>query len=112
MKFDAIVVGAGPAGATAAYFLAKAGLKVLSLEKKKLPRFKPCGGGISHKFLRSLPFDASPAITGLVSRIKYFYKMADPFEVELGAELAMVNRPKFDFLIVEAAARLGAKVVD
>src|SRR3989338_925618 len=112
MKFDAIVVGAGPAGATAAYFLAKAGLNVLSLEKKKLPRFKPCGGGISHKFLRSLPFDASPAITGLVSRIKYFYKITDPFKVELGAQLAMLNRQKFDFLIVEEAVRSGAKLCD
>jgi geranylgeranyl reductase family protein len=112
MAYDAAVIGAGPAGATVAFLLSRAGLKVLLLEKKKLPRFKACGGGISLKFLGSLPFDASPAITGRVSRIKYFYKMADPVEVELGAELAMVNRPKFDLLIVEAAARLGAKVVD
>jgi len=42
-----IVVGGGPAGATAAFFLGQAGAKVLVLEKQKLPRYKTCGGAVS-----------------------------------------------------------------
>lgn len=41
--FDVIVVGAGPAGSTTAYFLAKASRRVLLVEKKEFPRAKPCG---------------------------------------------------------------------
>lgn len=43
-KYDAIVVGAGPAGATAAYFMAKSGLDVLLLERGAYPGSKNCGG--------------------------------------------------------------------
>ena len=41
-----VVVGAGPAGSTMSYYLAKAGLKVLLLEKKKFPRDKYCGDAV------------------------------------------------------------------
>ncbi|KAJ8602375.1 hypothetical protein CTAYLR_004219 [Chrysophaeum taylorii] len=41
--YDAIIVGAGPAGATSAYFLGCKGRKVLVVDKKKFPRPKPCG---------------------------------------------------------------------
>ncbi len=43
-KFDVIVVGAGPAGATAAYFMARDGLDVLLLERGGAPGSKNCGG--------------------------------------------------------------------
>lgn len=45
-KRDIIIVGAGPAGSSAAFFLSRLGLDVLLLERKKLPRVKPCGDGI------------------------------------------------------------------
>lgn len=41
--YDAIIVGAGPAGATAAYFMGKQGLRVALVDKKTFPRPKPCG---------------------------------------------------------------------
>ncbi|BFO19393.1 hypothetical protein SHKM778_57810 [Streptomyces sp. KM77-8] len=44
--WDVVVVGAGPAGASAAYAAAVAGRRVLLLEKAELPRYKTCGGGI------------------------------------------------------------------
>lgn len=44
--WDVIVVGAGPAGASAAHAAAAAGRRVLLLEKAELPRYKTCGGGI------------------------------------------------------------------
>ena len=47
-SYDAIVVGAGPAGASAARTLAAGGMKPLLIEKKKLPRHKMCSGILSH----------------------------------------------------------------
>ena len=55
--YDVAIVGAGPAGSTAAARLAQAGLRVLLLDKaKSFPREKPCGGGITARALKRLPF--------------------------------------------------------
>jgi geranylgeranyl reductase family protein len=51
---DVIVVGAGPAGASAAYWLAGAGLDVLLLEKTTFPREKVCGDGLTPRGTRAL----------------------------------------------------------
>ena len=57
LLFDVAIVGAGPAGTTAAAKLGEAGLRVLLLEKAKaFPREKPCGGGITARALTRLPF--------------------------------------------------------
>src|SRR5207302_3342964 len=44
---DVAIVGAGPAGSTAAYHLATAGARVLLLDEATFPRDKPCGGGVT-----------------------------------------------------------------
>ena len=51
---DVIVVGAGPAGSTAAYYLAQAGRDVLLLEKSAFPREKVCGDGLTPRAVRQL----------------------------------------------------------
>jgi len=51
MKYDAIVVGAGPAGSTAARLLAREGDSVLLLDRCRFPRDKPCGGGVTLRVL-------------------------------------------------------------
>ncbi|MEW2133291.1 geranylgeranyl reductase family protein [Streptomyces sp. NPDC005435] len=51
---DVIVVGAGPAGATTAYHLARAGLDVLLLEKTEFPREKVCGDGLTPRAVKQL----------------------------------------------------------
>ena len=51
---DVIVVGAGPAGSTTAYHLAKAGLDVLLLEKTEFPREKVCGDGLTPRAVKQL----------------------------------------------------------
>jgi flavin-dependent dehydrogenase len=50
--YDAVVVGLGPAGATVAYQLSRAGLSVLGLDKATHPRYKVCGGGLSARIDR------------------------------------------------------------
>jgi geranylgeranyl reductase family protein len=51
---DVIVVGAGPAGSTTAYHLARAGLDVLLLEKAEFPREKVCGDGLTPRAVKQL----------------------------------------------------------
>ncbi len=53
-RADVIVVGAGPAGASAAYHLALAGVDVLLLEKAAFPRDKICGDGLTPRAVRHL----------------------------------------------------------
>jgi menaquinone-9 beta-reductase len=61
---DVIVVGAGPAGSTAAYHLARHGLAVLVLEKSQFPREKVCGDGLTPRAVKQLikmGIDTDPA---------------------------------------------------
>jgi geranylgeranyl reductase family protein len=51
---DVIVVGAGPGGSSAAFHLARHGLRVLLLEKTEFPREKVCGDGLTPRAVKSL----------------------------------------------------------
>mgnify|MGYP002385597411 CR=1 FL=1 len=46
--YDVAIVGAGPSGSTCAFYLSKAGKKVLLLDKKQFPRDKYCGDAVSY----------------------------------------------------------------
>ncbi len=109
-RWDVIVVGAGPGGASAAYDLARAGLRVLLLEKAALPRYKPCGGGLTSKVFGALDFDFSPTIESTISRISAGYGR-ERTRVEVQAPVAWcVMRDRFDLLLVERAVRAGAEL--
>jgi menaquinone-9 beta-reductase len=51
---DVLVIGAGPSGASCAYWLAKAGHDVVVLERKSFPREKTCGDGLTPRSVRQL----------------------------------------------------------
>jgi len=53
-RYDVLVVGAGPSGAAAAYWLAEQGRRVLVVEKKRFPREKTCGDGLTPRAVRQL----------------------------------------------------------
>jgi geranylgeranyl reductase family protein len=53
-SYDVIVIGAGPGGSAAAWFLAKSGARVLVIEKKKMPRAKTCGDGLTPRSVKVL----------------------------------------------------------
>lgn len=112
--YDCIIVGAGPAGGSAAYHLAKRGRSVLVLEKATLPRYKPCGGGVSPQVAEWFDFDFSPAISIKIDTIRYTWKMDDPVAAKLdGLEpIWMVRRDVFDHFLIQQAQQQGAELKD
>lgn len=111
--FDAIVVGLGPAGATAAYRLAKAGLKVLGIDKATFPRYKSCGGCISTKIERALDFDISSVVEDTVYGATFTYRSTRTMDIMSDEPVGYnVMRDRFDNLLVERAREAGAEVVE
>lgn len=110
--FDCIIVGAGPAGGTAAYHLAKRGRSVVILEKENLPRYKPCGGGVAPIVAEWFDFDFSPAISLKVKSVRYTWNMDDPVEADLdiAEPVWMVRRDIFDHFLVQQAQKQGAEL--
>src|SRR5580700_3836794 len=68
-RWDAIIIGAGPAGCAAAYDLATAGRPVLLLDRVEFPRHKACAGGLTRKSLRALRYSVAPVVREMVSAI-------------------------------------------
>ncbi|MBD3880657.1 geranylgeranyl reductase family protein [Phormidium tenue FACHB-886] len=112
--YDCIIVGAGPAGGTAAYHLAKQGRSVLLLEKESLPRYKPCGGGVSPQVAQWFDFDFSPAISLKTNSLRFTWKLGDPVEATLEdlEPIWMVRRDVFDHFLVQQAQKQGAELKD
>jgi geranylgeranyl reductase family protein len=112
--FDCIIVGAGPAGSSAAYHLAKQGHSVLVLEKNSFPRTKSCGGGVSPAIAKWFDFDFTPVIENQVSQVKYTFKMGDPAEVQLKGvtPMWMVQREQFDNFLMQQATGQGVEFKD
>ncbi|MGC1525012.1 MAG: geranylgeranyl reductase family protein [Phormidesmis sp.] len=110
--YDCIVVGAGPAGASAAYHLSKQGHSVLLLEKASLPRYKPCGGGVSPQVAQWFDFDFEPVISQKVTHARYTWNKGDAIEVALDRPIWMVRRNEFDHYLVQQAQRVGAQLRD
>ncbi len=111
--YDCLVVGAGPAGGGCAYELARKGIKVLILEKERLPRPKVCAGGIPVKVAQLVDFDLSPAFEIQVRRGICVFRSLPPFEVDLGETGGWtVTRANLDHLLVQKAVEAGAELQD
>ena len=107
-RYDAIVVGAGPAGALAAYELGRHGARTLLLEKYRLPRDKPCGGGLTAKVIQALPFSIQPVIERSISAIDLSWRLSDRAVLHGTSPLVhMVRRCRFDEFLAHKAAESG-----
>src|SRR5437899_11132911 len=94
---DIIVVGMGPAGSSAATELAQAGLSVLGLEGKPMPRYKVCGGALSARTDRLLEPDYHSVVEETIHRVRLQFAGAEAFEISSPEPMAyMVRRDRFD----------------
>lgn len=112
--WDVVVIGAGPAGATAARRLSEAGASALILEKQALPRYKACGGGVPARTVQLLDgIDIAPITEGCVDTIDVSRFGQHQFRKTSPRPLAwMVMRDRFDQFLTDAAASAGATVRD
>jgi geranylgeranyl reductase family protein len=114
VTYDAIVVGAGPAGSACAHRLAGAGASVLMLDRARFPRDKPCGGGVTGRAARLLPFPLDPVIEDVVT-IAELGLGYDGRRCERGSgePLAyMTQRIRLDAHLAEHAVAAGAAFRD
>jgi geranylgeranyl reductase family protein len=111
--WDAIVVGAGPAGSVTAYRLATEGASVLLLDRARFPRDKPCGGGVTLRALRQLPFAIDPVVEHSVDSMEFRLRFRSGY-VRRSREplILMTQRRRLDAYLAEQAAGAGATFRD
>jgi geranylgeranyl reductase family protein len=110
-SYDVAVIGGGPAGSTAAYHLATAGASVLLLDKATFPRDKPCGGGVTGRAARQLPFSIAPVVEDVVDRMECGLRYGNHVTRRAGTPLAyMTQRRRLDHFLLQKAAEAGAEV--
>jgi geranylgeranyl reductase family protein len=114
--WDALVVGAGPAGASAAHWLADAGHRVLVVDKKRFPREKTCGDGLTPRAVRQLHdmgladpltqfrrFDGLRSIAhGMTLELRW------PDHPDFPSYGYVVRRRDLDEMVAERAVKVGA----
>lgn len=113
MKVDVLVVGAGPAGSSAAIHLARGGARVLLADKARFPRDKPCGGGLTGRALKRIPVDPTPVIERDVDRFELRLRYGTRFARTHSEPLIrMTQRRRLDAFLAEHAAAAGAELRD
>jgi geranylgeranyl reductase family protein len=115
-RYDALIIGAGPSGAACAYWLAMRGHRVLVVEKKRFPREKTCGDGLTPRAVRQLHD------MGLAEPLREFHRFDGLRSIAHGVTLELewpdhpdfpaygyvVRRRELDEMVANQAVKAGA----
>jgi len=108
--YDFAVIGAGPAGSSAAITAARAAKRVLLLDKDEFPRHKVCGEFVSFestRLLQSLTQEVPDAVQ--IIRVRLF-RSGNVYEGRLRAPALSISRYDLDAMLLDAARQAGAEV--
>ncbi len=110
---DVLIIGAGAAGSSAAFHLAKAGFDVALLEKDANSIVKSCGGGMAAAVQEWFPFDLKPAVDQVIDKVEFTWCLDDRVIAELpgSAPFWIVRRENLDDLIANKAVNAGAELI-
>lgn len=109
-RWEAIIVGAGPAGCAAAWDLATLGRAVLLLDRAEFPRHKACAGGLTRKSLRALRYSVSPIVRETVSTLIVESRRGEAATLDSrSAVCAMTVRQELDAYCLRQTLAAGAQ---
>jgi len=110
---DVLIIGAGAAGSTAAFHLAKAGHQVTLLEKESKECLKPCGGGMAAAVQKWFPFALMPVVDEVIERVDFSWCLSDPVVADLPgtAPFWIVRRENLDSFLTSQAINAGAEIL-
>ena len=111
--FDVIVVGAGPAGSTAAKKCSDYGLETILIEKQSIPRVKPCGGGVSQKALKLIEAEVpDDLIEQRIKGIRLFSPSLNSVDFVAPKSIGITTRrDKFDAFLTQLAIKAGCQLI-
>ena len=109
--YDVVVIGTGPAGASAATAAASTGARTLLLDRATLPRYKCCGGGLVGLSQRHADVDLTPLLRDSVSRMTFSKNGRQVYTRRSSTPLfRLVMRADFDAALVDNAVKAGAEL--
>ncbi|HEY7236316.1 MAG TPA: FAD-dependent monooxygenase, partial [Gemmatimonadaceae bacterium] len=100
--WDVVIVGGGPGGSGAAAAALRCDLTVAQVDRYDFPRLKPCGGGVTIKSCKALPFELAPILRGESNEIELnvWQTRRNRFAHRSRALMRMVVRQEFDDWLV------------
>jgi len=107
--YDALVVGAGPAGSFAAERLARGGARVALFDGRPPGEPKACGGGVTSKALKAWPH-LLEAAGKTISEVEMYSPSGKRVRLKLAEPFAVYSRRAFDSFLRERASRAGADI--
>ncbi len=111
--YDALVVGAGPGGATVARYLSEKGHSVALIDRESFPRDKPCGGGFAYDIIEEFPYlkkRENQFLTG-ISKVGVLHSPNRKISLRGKVSMATALRYDFDNALFESAIECGAEPI-